>query len=142
MERWTFKTVYTYLVFDLTCYEIWWGKLEKFEFLLYFLSFSIPMNANFNKNYRISANILKVCTLGKRLTYRFIKSVKNHCSYILKSLIVVLYICVLSCIIAWFSMKINFKLICNKWNNYYDILQKGILPESLAKINRSVLCLM
>ena len=47
---------------------------------------------NFNKNYRIGANILEVCSLGKGLNYRLIKSDKTYRSYYWKSLIIVLYI--------------------------------------------------
>ena len=42
--------------------------------------------ANFNKKYRISANILKVCSLMKRLSRHLIKSKKNYRNYYLKSL--------------------------------------------------------
>ena len=66
-KKWTFKMAYTYLLFDLTYYKVWWGKHGKFNFLSHFLVCFL----SFNKNYRTSANILKDSFSWKEINTSF-----------------------------------------------------------------------
>ena len=97
--------MYTYLLFDLTCYGIWWCKLGKFDCLSCFLCLSIHSSKTLIKNYRIGASILKVYSPMKRLNHYLIKSDKNYHCYYEKSLTVVLYILYMSA----YRMNFHFK---------------------------------
>ena len=72
VERLIFKMVYLctsmYLLFDLICQEIWWGKIKKFIFFFsYFFKFVHSWQQTLIKKYRMSDNIFKVCFLVKNV---------------------------------------------------------------------------